>query len=64
MSEFLAKFGYTFYWGLGTPRYSLEENFDGYYRIGFIMVAILGTAVVILMALFVLDLIKERLGKK
>lgn len=61
MSNFIAKIGYTLMWAFGIPKYSLEEKFEEYYKVGLLITIIGIVAIVILTVLFIWYLKK---GKK
>lgn len=51
MKNFIAKIGYTLMWGFGIPEYSLEERFEGYYKVGLLITIIGVVAMVVLIVL-------------
>lgn len=60
MKDFIAKFGYTLCWGLGTPKGDLETNYDGFYKFGLLVFIILGIFYVIAVILLIIEILKER----
>ena len=60
MNEFIAKIGYTLAWGVGIPKYSLEEAFNQYYILGLILFIAGIICLVILPILIILYTRKKR----
>ena len=47
MKEFIAKYGYTLAWAIGTPKVSLEEGFEDWFNFGLISVIIFAYLIIL-----------------
>lgn len=61
MSNFFARIGYILMWGLGAPKYSLEEAFEEYYIFGF-TITILGIVSMVFLIVLLIFGFKKNIG--